>query len=91
MNSIEENIREFVCARLSEYADRMNIPIGKINDNFNLFESGVLDSLGFVELMSSVEDKFDIEFDFEELDPSTFATLSGFINCALRKRGDSVE
>lgn len=86
MDDLKNQIREFVCNSLKERADRMNISIDEIEDDCNLLESGLLDSMGFVDLMVSVEQHFDVEFHFEELDPSEFTTLPGFLNCAVKNR-----
>ena len=86
MDDLKNQIREFVCNSFKERADRVNISIDEIEDDCNLLESGLLDSMGFVDLMVSVEQHFDVEFNFEELDPSEFATLSGFLNCAVKNR-----
>ncbi len=86
MDNLKEKIREFVCNSLKERANRVNISICEIEDDCNLLESGLLDSMGFVDLMVSVEGHFDVEFHFEELDPSEFTTLSGFLNCVVKNR-----
>jgi acyl carrier protein len=43
---------------------------------------GVIDSLGFLEMISALQEKFEVELDFEEVDPedlSIIGLLCGYI------------
>ena len=55
----------------------------------DLLESGLLDSLALVELLSELEQRFDVTFDLDELELDTFRTvetISDFV-AAQRRRG----
>ena len=43
----------------------------------DLFDSGVLDSLGFAELLLQVEGEFGVRFRFDEMDLDHFRSVSG--------------
>jgi len=43
----------------------------------NFIESGVIDSFGFLELLMAIEQEFNAQINFTELDPSEFTTLKG--------------
>ena len=43
--------------------------------DFDLFESGVLDSLGFADLLVGLEHEFDIHFVLDEIDVDEFRTI----------------
>jgi acyl carrier protein len=45
------------------------------SDDLDLRESGMIDSLGFTELVAAIEDELDLELDFEGLEPDRFTTL----------------
>lgn len=53
------------------------------NKNFtgdNIFGQNGIDSIGFLELLSFLEEEFKIELDFSEYDPKEFSTISGLSN-----------
>lgn len=45
----------------------------------NLIQEGILDSLGFINLLMTLESEFDLDIDFSELDPSEFTTIRGLL------------
>ncbi len=44
----------------------------KISDDLNLVQSGIYDSIGFLELIASLEDELEIEIDLSEYSPQEF-------------------
>lgn len=66
----EEVIRQFIAQEVAK--DGLG---DVISDDFPLLERQVLDSLGMFQLVSFLEDEFDIEIDDEELVPSNFNTV----------------
>lgn len=72
MNANADAIRDFVYARIREAAKASWKPAPELDDDFNLIESGLFDSLGFVELLSAVEKEFEIS-----IDPAEDLTLLG--------------
>jgi acyl carrier protein len=84
MDELKGRIREFVCNHLKQRAGQMNVTITTFDDSADMLASGLLDSMGFVDLMVSVESEFDVQFDFGDRDPSEFTTLSGFVNSAQK-------
>ena len=48
-------------------------------DTFNYAESGHVDSLGIVQFIVSLEDKFGIEFTDEDMAAPSFRTIGGMI------------
>ena len=71
----ETTIRNFVIEFLKERNDGLDI-----SGNINIMSSGIIDSIGFLELLSAIEDKFKIEIDFSELDPDEFTYLDNLSN-----------
>ena len=47
----------------------------KQNKNIDLLENDILDSLAFIELISSLEDEFDIEIQPTEISPNSWRTV----------------
>jgi acyl carrier protein len=50
----------------------------------NLMESGLLDSIGFVELIVFMEGQTRCNIDLTDVDPSEFTTVEGLSRIALR-------
>jgi len=50
----------------------------------NLMESGLLDSIGFVELIVFMEGQTGCNIDLTDVDPSEFTTVDGLSQIALR-------
>jgi acyl carrier protein len=50
----------------------------------NLLESGLLDSIGFVELIVFMERQTGCNIDLTDVDPSEFTTVNGLSQIALR-------
>jgi acyl carrier protein len=53
----------------------------------NLMESGLLDSVGFVELIVFMEGQTGYNIDLADVDPSEFTTVEGLSRIALRNLG----
>ncbi len=56
----------------------------KITENTNLLESGLLDSLGFVELILFLENQSGREIDLMDVDPAEFCVVKGLCRIAFR-------
>lgn len=49
-----------------------------LDDSFDMFESGVLDSLGFVELLAALEQRLGVTLDVSSLSTSEVSNLTRF-------------
>jgi acyl carrier protein len=74
-----EAVRAFVLAELEKSAARRGASMAGVAPDENLFNAGVIDSMGFLELVASVETEFGLEIDFSEMDPAEFTTLEGLV------------
>lgn len=68
---------EFIADKVRKAAEEKSLPAEDLSNDFDLFTTGAFDSLGFVSLVTSIEQEFDVELDFSELDPEAFTTLGG--------------
>jgi acyl carrier protein len=57
-----------------------------VDDEIDLIGSGILSSIGFIEVITELEKKFKIEFDFDNIDPSEYSSVSG-IAATIDKMG----
>ena len=49
-----------------------------LGNEFDLLRAGVIDSLGVLEMISAVEQRFNITVDFEPMDPAELTRLEKF-------------
>jgi len=82
---VEQEIRRYIIENiLFEDADNMD-------ENISFQESGILDSMGFLELITFIEAKFAIKIHDTELTPKNFDTLqkmSSFVEEKLKEKSN---
>ena len=91
MNSATpDEIRVFVADFLNQkLKDREKVPLSDLPDDYDVLQSGVLDSLAFVEMMMTAGEHFAGEIDFESLDPEKMTVVGPlciFVSEQLRNR-----
>ena len=69
-----ENIKQFIIENFL-FGEKQ-----EINDNTNLLEKGIIDSTGIVELVSYLEETYNIIVEDEEIISDNFSTLSYITN-----------
>src|SRR2546425_12223584 len=75
---IKETVRSFILS---------SITIPELDDDDNLFESGLANSLFAVQLMTFIEKTFAIEVGMEDLDIENFKSLNATAAFVARKNG----
>ena len=78
MSPTADQVREFVVATLDKELREGGVDPAAVGDDFDLLVSGVIDSLGVIELIMAVNDHFDLDIDFEELDPEGLTVIGPF-------------
>jgi methoxymalonate biosynthesis acyl carrier protein len=63
------------------------LEVGVPSGDTDLFETGILDSLRFVELLAALEERFGMRVSVEELELDDFRTLSRIAAFVARKAG----
>jgi acyl carrier protein len=63
-----DNIRKFLLARYSEPITAMRLNSAELPDDFDFLLSGVIDSFGILEMISAIENEFQIQLDLSLLD-----------------------
>lgn len=76
-----DTIRTFITHELLH--ESLATPLG---DGDQLVESGIIDSLGVMTLLSFLEEEFSIKIPDQELTPENFATLSTIIALVENQR-----
>ena len=81
-NQVNETVRNFI---------NNSINIDGLGDDENLFETGIVNSLFAVQLMTFVERSFGIEIGMEDLDVENFKSVSATAAFIRRKSPDKAE
>ena len=76
-------VRAFVIAYLNELSERLGVSGLEFNDDTRLLDTGVVDSVGFIELVLATEERFGISVDLDRHDPAEFTTLAGFVRAIV--------
>ena len=76
------NIREFILKKLQEKKDAQKIL--NLTTKDNLIKIGLLDSMSFIELLTSIELAYNVEIDFSDLDPNQFITIDGLSKYSVK-------
>jgi acyl carrier protein len=90
--AISEEVRALVLHELAEPLDALGMSPDEVPDDFDLLLGGAIDSLGLLELITAVEERFGIEIDFEGLGAEELTVLGPFSRyvesaAALRSNG----
>jgi acyl carrier protein len=83
MNTEEEN---GIKATIERFISRSS-NITNLDDDDNLFESGIVNSLFAVQLMTFIEKTFAIEVEMDDLDIENFKSLNATTAFVLKKTG----
>ena len=73
---VKQKIREFI---------GNSIDLGGAIDDQNLFETGIVDSLFAIQLMTFIEKTFQIEITMDDLDIENFKSIGATAEFVLRK------
>ena len=77
-NGVKETVRRFLLS---------SINVADLDDDDNLFESGLVNSLFAVQLMTFIEKTFAIEVGMEDLHIENFNSLNAAAAFVVRKNG----
>jgi acyl carrier protein len=77
-NGIKETVKRFILS---------SINFTLLEDDDNLFESGIVNSLFAIQLMTFIEKTFSIEVGMDDLDIENFKSLNATTAFVLKKNG----
>ena len=73
-------IRGFVTSRFPLARERA------VDDETSLLDTGIVDSLGILDLVTFLEDTFSVKVDDEELNPENFESIAALVRFVEAKR-----
>jgi acyl carrier protein len=63
-----DSVRDFILGRVDEQLAAKGLTPSDVPSSFDLLLEGVIDSFGVVELLMVLEERFAMQFDFDELE-----------------------
>jgi acyl carrier protein len=79
-----EQVQQTVTKFLSSH---FRVNFGEVNEQTDLFQEGLIDSFGFVELVAFLEKTFSIRFDEKEFTTNSLNTVANIVATVKRKTG----
>ncbi len=82
-----EDVRAHILERFREPLKALGLSPEEVPEDFDLLSEGIIDSLGILEMISTMEEHFGIELDYEELDPEDLTILGPFCRFVAERSG----
>ena len=71
-------VRTFVLHLVADSLLACGLKPELVPDDYDLLSGGVMDSFGLIEMITSVEDEFGLELDFEQMEPEQVGIIGDF-------------
>ncbi len=75
---LTEDVRSCLLELVAESLTVLGLTPAEVPDDFDLIATGAIDSLGLLELITSIEDRFGVVVDFEALPPEQLTVVGPF-------------
>ena len=75
MSELSARIKEFIMTEVSP-----DLHLERIEDDEPLIESGIIDSLGILKILSFLDETFGIDLSAEEIKPENFRNIRSICN-----------
>jgi acyl carrier protein len=82
------DVRAFVVEHVEDRLRSAGLDPATAPDDTDLLASGIVDSLGVLELMTSVSERFGLDDDWEDYDPDDILVLGPFCRYVERQAAD---
>lgn len=73
-------VKAFLVQHYADSFEAVGITDDSVDDSFDLMLEGIIDSLGVVEMVSAVEERFQITLDLGDIDPEDLTRIGPFSN-----------
>jgi acyl carrier protein len=83
ISGINPSIRSFILKKFPAARKR------KLDDLVPLLESGIIDSLGVLDLVGFLEQEFDVKINDDDLTPENFGNIERMVAFVRKKSGQS--
>ena len=82
-----EQVRSFFLEHLADDLAAVGLSPDVVTDDFDFLAHGLIDSLGLVELIAALEDRFQVEVDLEDLPVEDITVVGPFCRYVERQVG----
>lgn len=72
-----EELREFVVRELETKLRLLGFTKDDVTLDLDLFAAGLIDSMGLIELISAIEDRFGVGVKLDDVDPEEIYSVAG--------------
>lgn len=69
------DVRAFLAEYFRKPCLERGLDPAALGDDFDLYDQGVVDSLGLMEMLTALEQRFGLEIDFETLEPEVMTVV----------------
>jgi acyl carrier protein len=81
-----DSVRQFLLAKYFEPIGALRLTPADLPDDFDLLLNGIIDSFGILEMISAIEEEFQIQLDLETLDAEQITILGPLSRYVAEKR-----
>jgi acyl carrier protein len=81
-----DSVRQFLLAKDFEPIGARGLTPADLPDDFDLLLNGIIDSFGILEMISAIEEEFQIQLDLETLDAEQITILGPLSRYVAEKR-----
>jgi acyl carrier protein len=85
METTPAEVREFILERVRDPLRAKGLAAPEVPGSFDLLLEGAIDSFGIVELIAALEQRFELEFDFDELSADDMTRVGPLSSYVARK------
>jgi acyl carrier protein len=87
MNTTRKAVLSIVIGAVEESMARQGLGSRIIDEDTNLLDEGIVDSLQFLELIVLLEERTGVELDLIDTDPRLFTTVGGLVGLLMGALG----
>jgi len=85
METTPADVQLFILGRIDDPLRAKGLAPADVPDSFDLLLEGVIDSFGIVEMIGALEERYGLEFDFDELAPDDLTRVGPLSSYVARK------
>lgn len=78
MTASADDVRAFILEQVSDQLAAVGMQVEEVPDDFDLLFEGAIDSLGLLQLIAAIEERFGMQLDFERLEMGDLAVIGPF-------------
>jgi acyl carrier protein len=78
-------VQQFILGRIDDPLQAKGVAAAEVPNSFDLLLEGVIDSFGIVELIGALEERYGLEFDFDELAPDDLTRIGPLSSYVAQK------